>query len=97
MLRYPVVKKLAGTYGGRKNCSNTTYMPRINSASKKNFPALSRADSPDSSHFFGAGRRNPAGGTPDGVADRAIDVVKAAAGVQLTGEANADVRVEGRL
>ena len=37
--------KTGGTYGGLKNCSNTTYMPRIISVSRKYFPALSMTDS----------------------------------------------------
>ena len=85
------------TYGGLKNCSNTTYMPRNISVNRKYLPALSRADSSLWSHLLGGGRRNPDGGGPAGVADRASDVEKAAVGVQLTGEARADVRVDGRL
>lgn len=63
--------KLDGaTYGGLKNCSSTTYMPRNNSAIRKYFPALSREDSAPSSHFFGGGRRKPGWGGPAGVAAR---------------------------
>lgn len=63
--------KLDGTtYGGLKNCSSTTYMPRNNSAIRKYFPALSREDSVPSSHFFGGGRRKPGWGGPAGVAAR---------------------------
>ena len=65
------------TYGGRKNCSSDTYMPRNISMSKKYLPALSSADSP-SSHFFGRGNRNPGGGGPAGVAARGKVVLKKA-------------------
>ena len=65
------------TYGGLKNCSSDTYMPRNISMSKKYLPALSSEDSP-SSHFFGGGNRNPGGGGPAGVAARANVVLKKA-------------------
>lgn len=65
------------TYGGLKNCSSETYMPRNISMSKKYLPALSSADSP-SSHFFGGGNRKPGGGGPAGVAARANVVLKKA-------------------
>lgn len=65
------------TYGGLKNCSSDTYMPRNISMSKKYLPALSSADSP-SSHFFGGGNRKPGGGGPAGVAARAKVVLKRA-------------------
>lgn len=55
------------TYGGRKNCSSDTYMPRNISMSKKYLPARSNAPSP-SSHFFGLGNLKPGGGGPAGVA-----------------------------
>lgn len=55
------------TYGGRKNCSNDTYMPRNISRRRKYLPARSNAPSP-SSHRFGGGNRNPGGGGPAGVA-----------------------------
>lgn len=46
-------------------------MPLNISVIKKNLPALSRAPSPSlSSHRFGGGVRNPAGGGPAGVAAR---------------------------
>jgi hypothetical protein len=57
------------TYGGRKNCSSDTYMPRNISMSKKYLPARSNAPSP-SSHRFGLGNRKPGGGGPAGVAAR---------------------------
>jgi hypothetical protein len=65
------------TYGGLKNCSSDTYMPRNISMSKKYLPALSSEDSP-SSHFFGGGNRNPGGGGPAGVAARGNVVLKKA-------------------
>lgn len=67
-----------GTYGGLKNCSSTTYIPRIISVSRKYRPALSRLLSLPWSHRTGFGRRKPAGGGPDGVAKRGADVLKAA-------------------
>lgn len=67
------------TYGGRKNCSSTTYMPRNISAIKKYLLALSRDDSSDSSHRLGRGRRKPDGGGPLGVAEREADDEKLAA------------------
>lgn len=72
------------TYGGLKNCSSDTYMPRNISMSKKYLPALSRAESP-SSHFFWRGNRNPGGGGPAGVAARGKVVLKKAT---VAGEAN---------
>jgi hypothetical protein len=59
---------MAGTYGGLKNCSNTTYIPRAISVKRKYLPALSNADSLLSSHLSGLGNRNPGGGGPEGVA-----------------------------
>jgi hypothetical protein len=55
------------THGGRKNCSNATYMPRNISSRRKYLPARSKTLSP-SSHFFCRGNRNPGGGGPAGVA-----------------------------
>ena len=52
-------------YGGRKNCSRTTYIPRNISVKRKNFAALSRALSLPSSHRCGRGRRKFDGGGPD--------------------------------
>lgn len=65
------------TYGGRKNCSSDTYMPRNISMSKKYLPARSNAPSP-SSHRFGLGNRKPGGGGPAGVAARGRVVEKKA-------------------
>ena len=65
------------TYGGLKNCSSETYMPRNISMSKKYLPALSNAESP-SSHFFWRGNRKPGGGGPAGVAARGKVVLKKA-------------------
>jgi len=68
------------TYGGRKNCSRTTYIPRNSSVKRKYLPALSRAFSLLSSHRSFRGNRKPAGGGPAGVAERKADVEKVAAG-----------------
>ena len=52
-------------------------MPRIISPSKKSLPALSSDDiSPSSSHLFGRGIRKFAGGGPDGVALRMLELTK---------------------
>jgi hypothetical protein len=59
-----------GTYGGRKNCSISTHMPRIISVSKKYLPALSRALSVLSSHRRGGANRKLDGGGPAGRAQR---------------------------
>lgn len=67
-----------GAYGARKNCSSTTYMPRIISVSRKYFPALSREPSAPWSQRLGAGRRNPEGGGPAGRAARGTLVEKRA-------------------
>ena len=56
-------------------------MPRIISVKRKYLPALSKALSFGSSHRGCRGSLKPAGGGPDGVAFRALDVVKVAAGV----------------
>lgn len=56
------------TYGGLKNCSSTTYIPRNISASRKYLLALSNEDSGFWSHLFGGGKRKPDGGGPAGVA-----------------------------
>lgn len=48
-------------YGGLKNCSIQTYIPRNISVMRKYFPALSSADSPWS-HAGLWPTRNPAGG-----------------------------------
>jgi hypothetical protein len=78
------------TYGGLKNCSSDTYMPRNISMSKKYLPALSSAESP-SSHFFGGGNRNPGGGGPAGVAARGKVVLKKAT---VAGEAKRGVNCD---
>ncbi len=57
-------------YGGRKNCSSTTYIPRIISPRRKYFPALSKADSLLSSHRSFLASLKPEGGGPAGVAAR---------------------------
>lgn len=68
-------------YGGRKNCSSTTYMPRSISVRRKYLPALSREDSlPSSQRSFRASRK-PWGGGPAGVAARRDVLVKVAVGV----------------
>jgi len=67
------VSKGGETYGGRKNCSSTTYIPRTISDSRKYLPALSRAVSLLSSQRLTRGRRKPEGGGPAGVAARGAD------------------------
>lgn len=52
------------TYGARKNCSSTTYMPRKISVNKKYFPARSRVFSP-SSQRCGRGNRKDEVGVPE--------------------------------
>lgn len=47
------------TYGGRKYCSSTTYIPRNSSAMRKYLLALSSEDSEPWSQRFGGGRRKP--------------------------------------
>lgn len=72
-------------YGGRKNCSNTTYIPRAISVKRKYFPALSSEDSLLSSHLSGFGNRKPGGGGPEGVAyARRVLVEKAGKGLEET-------------
>lgn len=56
------------TYGGLKNCSNATYMPRNISVIRKNLPRVSNVDSFFSSHLGGLVSRKPLGGAPEGVA-----------------------------
>ena len=68
-------------YGGRKNCSSTTYMPRAISVRRKYLPALSRDDSLLSSHRSFRGSRKPWGGGPAGVAARRDVLVKVADGI----------------
>lgn len=65
-------------YGGRKNCSSTTYIPRIISARRKYLPALSSAVSLLSYHLFARGKRKPEGGGPEGVTERRADEEKGA-------------------
>lgn len=79
------------TYGGRKNCSSDTYMPRNISRSKKYFPARSNAPSP-SSHRFGFGNRKPGGGGPEGVAAlwRVVEKKATVAGEGRRPDANCD-------
>jgi hypothetical protein len=79
------------TYGGRKNCSSDTYMPRNISKSKKYLAARSNEPSP-SSQRFGRGNRKPGGGGPDGVAARRTVVEKKAtvAGEGRRPDANCD-------
>ncbi len=67
-----------GTCGGRKNCSSTTYIPRIISVRRKYLPALSSEVSLLSSHRSFRGRRKPSGGGPAGVAAREAEEEKAA-------------------
>jgi hypothetical protein len=64
------------TYGGRKNCSNTTYMPLKISVKRKYLLALSMVLSCSSSHLGGRFTRRPVGETPAGVAARDADVEK---------------------
>ena len=68
-------------YGGRKNCSSTTYMPRAISVRRKYLPALSREDSLPSSQRSFRGSRKPWGGGPAGVAARREVLVKVADGI----------------
>ena len=68
-------------YGGRKNCSSTTYMPRTISVRRKYLPALSREDSLPSSQRSFRGSRKPWGGGPAGVAARREVLVKVADGI----------------
>ena len=68
-------------YGGRKNCSSTTYMPRSISVRRKYLPALSREDSLPSSQRSFRGSRKPWGGGPAGVAARREVLVKVADGI----------------
>lgn len=68
-------------YGGRKNCSNTTYMPRAISVRRKYLPALSREDSLPSSQRSFRGSRKPWGGGPAGVAARREVLVNVADGI----------------
>lgn len=77
MLCRLIISQLRATYGGRKNCSSDTYMPRNISRSKKYLPARSNAPSP-SSHCLGFGNRKPGGGGPAGVAARERVVEKKA-------------------
>ena len=82
------------TYGGRKNCSMSTYMPRNISSSKKYLAALSSVFS-FSSQRFGRGRRKPGGGGPWGVAARA-EVVEKRATVAGEGPRAVEAKGEGR-
>jgi hypothetical protein len=66
------------TYGGRKNCSNTTYMPRKISVNKKYLLALSMVLSCSSSHLGGRVTRSCEGETPAGEANLVTDVEKSA-------------------
>ena len=66
-------------YGGRKNCSNTTYMPLKISVMRKYLLALSSVLSCSSSHLSGRFTRRLEGETPAGVAARAGEVEKNAA------------------
>ena len=68
-------------YGGRKNCSSTTYMPRNISVRRKYFPALSIEDSLPSSQRSFRGSRKPWGGGPAGVALRREALLKVADGI----------------
>ena len=68
-------------YGGRKNCSSTTYMPRSISVMRKYLPALSREVSFPSSQRSFRGSRKPWGGGPTGVAPRRDVLVKVADGI----------------
>ena len=72
-------------YGGRKNCSSTTYMPRSISVSRKYLPALSREDSVPSSQRSFRGSRKPWGGGPAGVAARRDVLVKVADSIVVRG------------
>jgi hypothetical protein len=96
-----VTLKLNGkTYGGRKNCSNTTYIPLAISVKRKYLPALSSEDSLLSSHLSGLGNRKPGGGGPDGVAyARRVLVENAARGIEegATGRTACKSLAVGRL
>lgn len=70
------------TYGGLKNCSNTTYIPRNISVNRKYLPALSKEDSLLSSQRSLVGNLKPCGGGPAGVAAREALEEKAATGVR---------------
>ena len=70
------------THGGRKNCSRTTYIPRIISARRKYLLALSSELSPLSSHRRVGGKRKPEGGGPAGVAALWVDDENAAVAVR---------------
>lgn len=61
-------KQRESTYGGRKNCSSSTYIPLAISVNRKYFPIRSSVDSFSSSQFTRFAIRNPLGGGPDGVA-----------------------------
>lgn len=85
-------------YGGRKNCSSTTYMPRIISVRRKYLPALSREDSLLSSQRSFRGSRKPWGGGPAGVAARREVLLKVADGIVVRVARKAVSRVEvGRV
>lgn len=70
------------TYGGLKNCSNTTYMPRKSSAIRKYLPALFKADSSLWSQRLGGGNRKPGWGGPAGRAGRRTEDEKLAVEVR---------------
>jgi hypothetical protein len=98
---FHTIWKLNGkTHGGRKNCSNTTYIPRAISVKRKYLPALSNEDSLLSSHLSGFGNRKPGGGGPEGVAYARRVLVENAAR-ELEGDASGRTALEnlaaGRL
>lgn len=66
------------TYGGLKNCSSTTYIPRKISDIKKYLLALSSDDSSPWSQRLGGGRRKPGCGGPDWRAGRRTEEEKLA-------------------
>ena len=70
------------TYGGLKNCSRTTYIPRNISVNRKYLPALSNEDSFRSSQRSFVVNLKPCGGGPAGVAARKTLEEKAATGVR---------------
>lgn len=74
-------------------------MPLAISVNKKYFPALSKLDSLLSFHRSGLGNLKPAGGGPDGVADRKQEVEKAARGIEFEFRRRryGEKVVEGRL
>lgn len=72
------------TYGGLKNCSNTTYIPRTISVIKNMRPALSNADSP-SSQFGVRPVRYPGGGACGVAYLRTVVVENRARGVEGVG------------